>query len=587
MNIGEITGAIESVEFDANMGLISGFRRFVRMALSEPQTLALVAALTASRRCRVMVESRIEQLMTESLALEHVHPRDIALAVYVLALHEVGSARLLELAKKLAENPMGWWSRNAARRVLTSVAEAEARGLRYRFDWSKAPDDPARGRLQLWVGDESVWHDHNDSRAGLRGIAATWSVFLERLSEVWPRIVWEDGFPAPIDARDPSEFDVKTRDYLDGVPTRLIESKSAMFDEYRASHDISKIAPEDAVSLWFVRQGRRMWVCTNSSDVCVDRPRREVVAILRSMGDSIAERLELDHQRYAQALEAWERAEKIEPELKISLYTGLSLEQVEEFGAARGFELGEDESDETELMAAARMLAQADFRAVLPEVLQITREVPAPTDSRNLDSISLAIDQELAKLPLTSKPHEQGYLAANWLRAHFNAGNSSVSPTEILARWSVDVIRRELSEPEIEAIAVWGPRHGPAIILNQHAKFSSPTRERITLAHEIAHLVLDRRGALPLAEVLGGNLPKLVEQRARAFAAELLLPRTVAGVEFFRSQNPDHTLALLSNQYSVSQEVVAWQARNSDSVLPRSVENFLRTKVSRPESYGY
>src|SRR5690606_3484448 len=92
MSIGEHIDAVESVEVDATLGLISGFERFLRLALKQPQTRALVHAMSGSRSARVAVEDRAEQLIDECLNLtEHVHPRDIALAVYVLALHEIGS----------------------------------------------------------------------------------------------------------------------------------------------------------------------------------------------------------------------------------------------------------------------------------------------------------------------------------------------------------------------------------------------------------------------------------------------------------------------------------------------------------------
>lgn len=582
MNIDEVIETIESVEFEANLGLISDFERFARLALRQPEASTLLRTMSASRHARVVVETRVEQLVNESSTLvEHIHPHDIALAVYVLALHEVGSARLRSLAQELALNRMGWWSRHIAQRVLSSLAEVESQGLKFQFEWSEVDDDLATGRLLLWVAGELVWHDTSTPTSG---VSATWSSVLENLSAVWPRLIWEDGFPAPIDARDPSEFDVKTRDYLDTIPARLAISKSELFKEFRKNHDISNIVPVEVASLWLLRQGHEMWACANSPDICIRRPAREIIASLRSLGDEIAARLADREPRLQQA---WERAEQVDRERKISIYTGLDPGEVFEIGAAPAFELDDDTLDETELMAAARMLVQADFRTILSEVLKVIIEVPVASDTRQLDSISAAVERELDKLPPASKPHEQGYVVANWLRDYFGVGNSAFSPLIVLQQWNVDVIRCDLSEPDVEAIAVWGPRHGPAIILNQRAKFSSVTRETITLAHEIAHLVLDRRGALPLAEVLGGNLPKLVEQRARALAAELLLPRRIAGEEFSRTQNPSATLTALSSRFGVSHEVVAWQARNSEQVLPRHVESFLRMKVSKPESYGY
>jgi Zn-dependent peptidase ImmA (M78 family) len=52
----------------------------------------------------------------------------------------------------------------------------------------------------------------------------------------------------------------------------------------------------------------------------------------------------------------------------------------------------------------------------------------------------------------------------------------------------------------IDAVACWGPRHGPAVLLNREGRHAHTERgARATLAHEICHLLIDRQGSLPLA----------------------------------------------------------------------------------------
>ncbi len=105
---------------------------------------------------------------------------------------------------------------------------------------------------------------------------------------------------------------------------------------------------------------------------------------------------------------------------------------------------------------------------------------------------------------------------------------------------------------------------------------------RATYAHEIAHLLLDRTTALPLAEVMGGRAVGSTEERARAFAAQLLLPKEEAGRAFASTTDPARTVRVLQRRYGASQEVVAWQARNSDIQLSAEVHDVLRRFVSRP-----
>jgi hypothetical protein len=75
-------------------------------------------------------------------------------------------------------------------------------------------------------------------------------------------------------------------------------------------------------------------------------------------------------------------------------------------------------------------------------------------------------------------------------------------------------------------------------------------------------LLLDRTGALPVGEVLGGRVPVLPEKRARAFAAEFLLPRDTAA-EYVRSvPTLIEAIDQLSQDFGVSEEVAAWQVWN-------------------------
>lgn len=85
-------------------------------------------------------------------------------------------------------------------------------------------------------------------------------------------------------------------------------------------------------------------------------------------------------------------------------------------------------------------------------------------------------------------------------------------------------------------------------------------------SHEIMHVLVDRRGELPAAEVFGGATPAHLEQRARAFAAELLLPREIAAAEVARSEGLEETAKELRERYGVSQEVVGWQLHNGPAL---------------------
>lgn len=79
---------------------------------------------------------------------------------------------------------------------------------------------------------------------------------------------------------------------------------------------------------------------------------------------------------------------------------------------------------------------------------------------------------------------------------------------------------------------------------------------------------MDRDGSLPVAEILGGNVPARPERRANAFAAELLLPREAAAAAVLHSPDIETAVEQLCQQYDVSKQIVAWQITNGD-VYPR------------------
>lgn len=103
----------------------------------------------------------------------------------------------------------------------------------------------------------------------------------------------------------------------------------------------------------------------------------------------------------------------------------------------------------------------------------------------------------------------------------------------------------------------------------------------------MCHLLIDRNSALPFAEVLGGRLPKGIEARARAFAAELLLPKAVAGMRFRDAKNPEEVSRELRQAFGVSKEVVAWQARNSEILLAKKTRAILRQHVDESQRDRY
>lgn len=449
-----------------------------------------------------------------------------------------------------------------------------------RSSQSKTPAGRTDGELSVRLDDRVDWFSTG-------AFAWTWIELLEWLGESWTALMAEDGLPRPL---DPASF----ADLL-----RLIErdaryaSGSAAHDmesawwEFFESHDLSRAlggAWPRPLLIW--REGHIAHILTD--DEHLRGSWNAVRGSLVALGDAIKERVSaLSDARSLRARNQWLAREDASAASIVSVISGLPRSETDfivELLPKQDGGHGLAEVEENEILAAARMsagLSRPAIEAILRELSAVDR-----TNARELDALESAVRDSVVTAPGT-KPYEQGYLYAHWLREHLAlAADQPIDLLRHLRDWGVDYIEVSLGTALIDAVACWGPRHGPAVLVNVDGKHSgSLSGRRASVAHEIGHLLVDRVGALPAAEVLGGRVNPAVEARARAFAAELLLPREVAGQAL--SNATDLTTATrairsLVSRYRVSREIVAWQVRNSDAPVAEEVRDYLRSLVSAP-----
>ena len=187
------------------------------------------------------------------------------------------------------------------------------------------------------------------------------------------------------------------------------------------------------------------------------------------------------------------------------------------------------------------------------------------------------------------EPARQGYELARWLRRSLSIEpDLAVDPASILSSWKVSVNDIDLeTATQIDAIACWGKLHGPLILVNQKGNFAKDSHgRRSTLAHEIAHLLVDRKGALPLAEAIGGSAPKIPEQRARAFAAEFLVPQARVTSALKESLDIRTTVAQLRDHYRAGWPIVGWQIINGSAFDSLSESDRKYVELLVPERQG-
>jgi Zn-dependent peptidase ImmA (M78 family) len=304
-------------------------------------------------------------------------------------------------------------------------------------------------------------------------------------------------------------------------------------------------------------------------------PWSDVSAALIALGDAIAQRVAASvAPRAATARRAWaERGAKSMGWLRwatllpVDALPGL----VDPSQGANAVNFGEPEHEEP-VAAAARLSAPFP----VPDRLRLVRAVArhqqgaSPRAAPRLTQLR----RELPPHPLhLNKPFVSAYALAAWVRERFGLPHDRVDIEGLLRDLGVCVVDLDPTLPDLDAVVTLSRAGAACIFINPTGAhvMDSPGGRRATLAHELCHLLVDLGVDLPLAEVLGGTASTPHEQRARAFAAELLLPREIAAAELRTRMDAEGSpdlwgaLSHLTSRYEVSKQLAALQIENSDA----------------------
>lgn len=433
-------------------------------------------------------------------------------------------------------------------------------GLGYEFEWS----DPGEGtgRLTFFLCGDPVW-----TTSPYAGSWALWSALVEGLARNWTALRLQEDYPFGTMPAQPSA--ALEAAIEDGATEEEAEQPVA---EFEANHNLAAWMRAEDVRLpafWLVREGGVMVV--EGGGRVARWHLGDVLHTLGKLADQLVSEMVVRSLCPA-TVDAWTSRDQTSEQELARVASGLSRERFERVSRSGVLAVGSRAQilqGLDEVFAATRMLAgrvgDSDLRTIADAIRAHERRRTDELDDMSLRAIDL-----LDALGGT-RPHRQGYEVAGWLRGHLGlaAEGQRFDPEALLAAWGVPVTRLA-TDPAIEAVAFWGAGHGPAILLNPNGVRSGPGTTdatlgggaRATLAHEICHLLIDRRGSLPAAEVLGGVVPVGPEARARAFAAEVLLPRSFAGAVFQANSSVRRALEELAYIYGVSFTLAAWQILN-------------------------
>ncbi|MGV1793563.1 ImmA/IrrE family metallo-endopeptidase [Rhizobium sp. A37_96] len=414
---------------------------------------------------------------------------------------------------------------------------------------------------------------------------------LSHLTEFWKPLLLRQTYPLGLRPPKPSLLRADAERFWEGQSDTVAERYDECILAFEEAHDLSHcFAGQFGLpSLWLLREGDIVIIDTGTFVFRVDFT--TVRRALDEVGKEITARLSGARSgKWDALLDAWNRRNDGDPASLLawsaSLDRALAREFVDEGLLFAPRTVDDASNDNDELRLAARMasaLPSEDIR----NILRLVREFRKGA-SEKLDQLSNAVASHIAHSFSNQRPHVQGEAAATFVRDWFHLDAKSVVDVfELVKRLDVDVYDRAVDPDALWALAVWGNRHGPAVLLNEKAlrgfKGNLPGNRaaRVNLAHELCHLLLDRGHALGAVDVLNSRMPGDVERRAKAFAGEFLLPSRSAGETWVEARRPRSTdevkkvVQSLAKQYKVTFSVAAWKLEHGVHELDEDISVLL------------
>jgi Zn-dependent peptidase ImmA (M78 family) len=435
-------------------------------------------------------------------------------------------------------------------KVRKMIGKVDRFAFRFEFDDEHPLSSLGWGKLTIFIGGSPYWLHDGDA------LEWTWIDLVEWFAVSWPFLLWELNSP------DNFEPFKKKNIFINEEHEQEVYDFS---NRHNLALGLKGVFPP---ALWIFPEEHAVLI--ERADRSVSISKDEFKSLVEEVVDFVLDNCTGDKTgRVEYAKKMWQqRIEDDDSIVKIS--TGLTRRELEVL--ANG-DINEN------VMAAARLSVSLPIssRQQLFSAIQKcgVNKTPVLDKLTSEASIVLAALDENRSIPA----FEQGYTMALWLREKLNMDEAQVEPGQLLLDWAVPVIELPNLDSQLDAAAFWGTR-GPVIFLNPAGRHvRSSQARRATLAHEIAHLLLDRDRSLPFAEVMGGNTPKRVEQRARAFAAEFLFPRYVAENLLARYDFVE-AVKIARSKYHVSNAIIGWQISNSAARITREeskvVQNWIR-----------
>ena len=439
--------------------------------------------------------------------------------------------------------------------------------------------------LAIRIDGEAVWPVFGEDSVRLE---IQIDYLLAYLTEFWKPLILAQVYPVGVSPSAPSRLRQDAEHRWEDMSDSVVDVEEEAVSRFEEAHDLAQAFAGiyGLPSFWLFRSGDRFVVETAGK--LWRLPFEAVRAALSKAGEWICERLvRADREHWGAAEEAWHARDKGDAENLLAWSAGFAPELARNLirekilDAPRDFD--DAANDDDELRIAARM-AGALPPEQIREIITLARQF-GHHDAEPLRKLSEACREHIASGFESARPFVQGEAAARFVRERLQIPDGQPVDVFVIAKNLGIEIRHTGQEPAtLDGLAIWGERFGPGVFLNES---SSRIRDRntsdvehrlgarVTLAHELCHLLLDGAHALSAleilkaSEILKARMPAGVEQRAKSFAGEFLLPTRIADQHWQGAGKPIHLNALrkltktLAGRYQITRSVAAWKLEHA------------------------
>lgn len=400
------------------------------------------------------------------------------------------------------------------------------------------------------------------------------------LVEFWRPLLLRQTYPFGLTPMRPSHVARHVAGRWENQPQDVMEDEVAVLAAFEDAHDMSRAFAGifDLPHFWMLREGDQM-ICDTGRDHW-RLPFDAVADELTRTGNRIADHLiQIAPRKWDLIVSAWKRRDQIGEVELVAWSAGIETQVAEELIHLRVINapksLSEAANDNDPLLIAARMAGELPTDQIV-KIIEIAKSFRSH-DAHRLDELSAFCHDALARLPQTIAAHSQGESIAHELR-HFLkiAPSDRIDIFAFVADLGVEIRSEYVELQTFDGLAIAGGHYGPGAFLNEASRrlgkgpgdLSTNGGARVTLAHELCHLLLDRKHPLSAVEVLRSRMPATVESRARAFAGEFLLPTSAASYSWQIAGSPlngddlRNVLQELADRFGVTFSVAAWKVEH-------------------------